>query len=24
MDVVQGIDEITECYNTSGDYDFLI
>lgn len=24
MDVVQGIEEITECYNTSGDYDFLI
>ncbi len=24
MDVVQSIDEITECYNTSGDYDFLI
>lgn len=24
MDVVQNIDEITECYNTSGDYDFLI
>ena len=23
MDVVQNIDEITECYNTSGDYDFL-
>ena len=24
MDVVQSIDEITECYNTSGDYDFFI
>ena len=24
MDVVQSIDEITECYNTRGDYDFLI
>ena len=24
MDVVQNIEEITECYNTSGDYDFLI
>ncbi|MCR5077288.1 MAG: Lrp/AsnC family transcriptional regulator [Prevotella sp.] len=24
MDAVQTIDEITECYNTSGDYDFLI
>ena len=24
MDVVQNIDEITECYNTSGAYDFLI
>ena len=24
MDVVQSIDEITECYNTSGDYAFLI
>ena len=24
MDVVQNIDEITECHNTSGDYDFLI
>ena len=24
MDVVQSIDEITECYNTSGYYDFLI
>lgn len=24
MNVVQGIEEITECYNTSGDYDFLI
>lgn len=24
MDEVQKIDEITECYNTSGDYDFLI
>ena len=24
MDVVQNLEEITECYNTSGDYDFLI
>ncbi len=24
MDAVQNIDEITECYNTSGDYDFII
>lgn len=24
MDAVQGIEEITECFNTSGDYDFLI
>ncbi len=24
MDAVQDIEEITECYNTSGDYDFLI
>lgn len=24
MDAVQGIDEITECFNTSGDYDFMI
>lgn len=24
MDTVQGIDQITECYNTTGDYDFLI
>ncbi len=24
MDAVQAIDEITECYNTSGDFDFLI
>lgn len=24
IDVVQEIDEITECYNTSGDYDFMI
>ncbi|EGN57370.1 AsnC family transcriptional regulator [Hallella multisaccharivorax DSM 17128] len=24
MDAVQSIDEITECYNTSGDFDFLI
>ncbi len=24
MDAVQQIDEITECYNTSGDFDFLI
>ncbi len=24
MDAVQHIDEITECYNTSGDFDFLI
>ena len=24
MDVVQNHEEITECYNTSGDYDFLI
>lgn len=24
MDAVQEIDEITDCYNTSGDYDFLI
>lgn len=24
MDVVQGIDEISDCYNTSGDYDFVI
>ena len=24
MDAVQDIDEITECFNTSGDYDFLI
>lgn len=24
MDAVQDIEEITDCYNTSGDYDFLI
>lgn len=24
MDTVQGIDQITECYNTTGDYDFQI
>lgn len=24
MNVVQNFEEITECYNTSGDYDFLI
>ncbi len=24
MDAVQNIEEITECYNTSGDFDFLI
>ena len=24
MDVVQNLEEITACYNTSGDYDFLI
>lgn len=24
MDTVQSIDEITECYNTTGDYDFQI
>lgn len=24
METVQGIDEITECYNTTGDYDFVI
>lgn len=24
MDAVQRIDEITECYNTSGDFDFVI
>ncbi len=24
MDAVQDIDEITDCYNTSGDFDFLI
>lgn len=24
MDAVQHIDQITECYNTTGDYDFLI
>lgn len=24
MDIVQTIDQITECYNTTGDYDFLI
>lgn len=24
MDAVQDIEEITECFNTSGDYDFLI
>lgn len=24
MDAVQSIEEITECFNTSGDYDFLI
>lgn len=24
IDAVQDIDEITECFNTSGDYDFLI
>ena len=24
MNVVQNLEEITECYNTSGDYDFLI
>lgn len=24
MDTVQNIDQITECYNTTGDYDFLI
>jgi Lrp/AsnC family leucine-responsive transcriptional regulator len=24
MDTVQGIEQITECYNTSGDFDFQI
>lgn len=24
MDTVQGIEQITECYNTSGDFDFMI
>jgi Lrp/AsnC family leucine-responsive transcriptional regulator len=24
MDAVQGIDEITECYNTSGEFDFIL
>ena len=24
MDAVQTIEEITECYNTSGDFDFLV
>jgi Lrp/AsnC family leucine-responsive transcriptional regulator len=24
MDAVQNLDEVTECYNTSGDYDFQI
>lgn len=24
MDIVQTIDQVTECYNTTGDYDFLI
>ena len=24
MDTVQAIDQITECYNTTGDYDFQI
>lgn len=24
MEAVQGIEEITECYNVSGDYDFLL
>jgi Lrp/AsnC family leucine-responsive transcriptional regulator len=24
MDVVQTLDEVTDCYNTSGDYDFLM
>lgn len=24
MDAVQNIDQVTECYNTTGDYDFLI
>lgn len=24
MDAVRGIEEITECYNTSGDFDFMI
>ncbi len=24
MDAVQNIEEITECYNTSGDFDFLV
>lgn len=24
MDTVQDIDQITECYNTTGDYDFQI
>jgi Lrp/AsnC family leucine-responsive transcriptional regulator len=24
MDAVQDIEEITECFNTSGDYDFII
>ena len=24
MEAVRGIDEITECYNTSGDFDFMI
>lgn len=24
MEAIRGIDEITECYNTSGDYDFMM
>ena len=24
MEAVRGIDEVTECYNTSGDYDFMM
>lgn len=24
MSVIQGIEEVTECYNTSGDYDFMM
>ena len=24
MDAVQSLDQVTECYNTTGDYDFLI